>query len=134
VGITRRLDRQGIPTVIDSSASTRDRYHEKEEAAVRRLRPPSGRAFSGFANGPTILAYSPREPTLPGLAPGGRCKVIGEVFTEDGRLFNYPVHLSRPESGADAKGAKAATSGCVRANVGYPCSVVSKRHQVCPSS
>jgi hypothetical protein len=52
------------------------------------------RAFSGCAASSTILAYSPRKPILPGLALGGRCKIIDEVSTEDGRLFNYPVHLS----------------------------------------
>jgi hypothetical protein len=80
--MTGRLDSEGVPTVTDSSASTRGR------------RTAGGRAFSGFAAGSTLLAYSPRKPTLPDLAPGGRCKLIGEVSTEYGRLFNHPVHLS----------------------------------------
>jgi hypothetical protein len=99
---------------------------------VCRPRPASGRAFSEFAADSTVPAYSLRP--LPGLAPGGRRKVIGEIFTEDSRLFAYPVHLSGPESSADTIGAKAATSGRVRANVGDPSSVVSKWQQVCHSS
>jgi hypothetical protein len=59
VGITRRLDREGVPTVTDSTASARDRYHEKEEAAVRRLRTTGGRAFSRFAAGSAVLTDSP---------------------------------------------------------------------------
>jgi hypothetical protein len=73
------LDREGVPTVTDSTASTRDRYHEKAGAAVCPPRPASGRAFSWFAADSTGPAYSPRKLTLPGLTPGGRCKVVGEV-------------------------------------------------------
>jgi hypothetical protein len=130
-GITRCLDREGVPTVTDSTTSARDRYHKKEpRCAVRATRVDVlSRSLRPILQSPPIhLGH------LPGLAPGGRCKIIGEVFTEDVRLFDYPVHLSGPESGADTIGAKAATSGRVRANVGDPCSVVSKWQQVCHSS
>ena len=59
MGITRRRDREGVPTVTDSSASARDLYHEKEEAAVRRRRTTGGRAFSRFAAGCVVLTDSP---------------------------------------------------------------------------